>query len=128
MIGRIYIIKNYVNNLLYVGSTTRNLEARFKQHKHDINKYPNFKLYKAMQEFQHNNFYIILIEELDIETIQDLRKIKGQYIKLIKPTLNKNIAGRSMKEYKEDNYNTIKNIKKYQKHIMKIIKNILKNI
>jgi hypothetical protein len=63
-----------MNNLLCIGSTTRNLEERYKEHKRDINKFPNFKLYQAMKEFNEYNFYIILIEELEVETIQDLRK------------------------------------------------------
>ena len=94
MFGRIYFIKNCINNLLYIGSTTRNLEDRFKEHKRDIIKYPNFKLYKAMEEYNADNFYIL---------IQILRKREGEYIKTIKPTLNKNIAGRSMKQYQIDN-------------------------
>ena len=103
MFGRIYFIKNYTNNLLYIGSTTRNLEERFKEHKRDINKYSNFKLYKAMREYETDNFYVILIEELEVDAVKDLRRREGEYIKTVKPTLNKNIAGRSMKQYQIDN-------------------------
>ena len=62
MLAKIYFIKNYINNLLYIGSMTRNLEERFKEHKRDIIKYPNFKLYKAMKEYETDNFYILLID------------------------------------------------------------------
>ena len=44
MIGRIYFIKNTINNLLYIGSTARDIHKRLEQHKRDIIKYPNFKL------------------------------------------------------------------------------------
>ena len=62
MIGRIYIIKNKLNNLMYVGSTIRNLETRMKQHMKDMHKFTNFKLYKAMTEFKPDNFHIIIFK------------------------------------------------------------------
>ena len=103
MIGRIYSIKNTINNLLYIGSTSRDINERFKEHRRDIIKYPNFQLYKAMENFNADNVYIILIEELEVNDIKELRKREGQYIKLIKPALNKNIAGRDFKQYQIDN-------------------------
>ena len=103
MIGRIYIIKNTQNNLMYVGSTIRDLETRMKQHRKDMYKFTNFKLYKAMTEFKPDNFYINLLEEYEYNDIKDLRKQEGKYIKIIKPELNKNVAGRTIKEYNEDN-------------------------
>ena len=103
MIGRIYIIKCRSNNLMYVGSTIRDLETRMKQHRKDMYKFTNFKLYKAMTEFKPDNFYINLLEEYEYNDIKDLRKQEGKYIKIIKPELNKNVAGRTIKEYNEDN-------------------------
>ena len=50
MIGRMYFIKNKINNNLYIGSTTRDIYKRLEEHKRDIIKYPNFKLYKAMKK------------------------------------------------------------------------------
>ena len=88
---------------MYVGSTIRNLETRMKQHRKDMYKFTNFKLYKAMTEFKPDNFYINLIEEFEYNDIKDLRKQEGKYIKIIKPELNKNVAGRTIKEYNEDN-------------------------
>jgi hypothetical protein len=136
MYAKIYFIKNYINNLLYIGSTSRNLEERFKEHKRDIIKYPTFKLYKAMKEYDADNFYILLIEELEVDNIKDLRKREGEYIKLIQPTLNKNIAGRSMEQYQIDNKDKLriyrKNYyRKYRKdnyeHLKKYRQNYYKN-
>ena len=39
----------------------------------------------------------------DITDIKQLRKQEGKYVKVIKPELNVNVAGRSLKEYNEDN-------------------------
>lgn len=118
MLCRIYFIKNYINNLLYIGSTSRDINERLKEHRRDIDKYPNFKLYKAMKEFDVENFYVILIEELEVDDIKDLRRREGEYIKLIKPTLNKNIAGRDIKQYQLDNKEELKNYRKlyYRKY------------
>ena len=103
MIGSIYSIKNRVNQLMYVGSTIRDLETRMKQHKKDMYKFTNFKLYKAMTEFKSDNFYINLLEEFEYNDIKELRRQEGKYIKIIKPELNKNIPTRTIKEYNEDN-------------------------
>ena len=118
MFGKIYIIKNSINNLLYVGSTIRELDVRMKQHMRDMYKYTNFKLYKAMDQFKPNNFYIDILEEFEYENIKDLRKQEGKYIKIIKPELNKNIAGRTIKEYNDDNKEPLKLYRKlyYRKY------------
>jgi group I intron endonuclease len=96
MFARIFFIKNNITNVLYIGSTSRDINERFKEHKRDIDKYPTFKLYKAMKEYNADNFYILLIEELEVDDIKDLRRKEGQYIKLITPALHKNIAGRDI--------------------------------
>ena len=118
MFGKIYIIKNSINNLLYVGSTIRELDVRMKQHMRDMYKYTNFKLYKAMDQFKPNIFYIDILEEFEYENIKDLRKQEGKYIKIIKPELNKNIAGRTKKEYNDDNKEPLKLYRKlyYRKY------------
>ena len=103
MIGYIYVVKCRVNQLMYVGSTIRELNIRMKQHLKDMYKFTNLKLYKAMTEFKPDNFYINLIEEFEYNDIKQLRKREGVYIKIIKPELNKNVAGRTIKEYNEDN-------------------------
>ena len=103
MIGRIYFIKNKINNSLYIGSTTRDIYKRLEEHKRDINTYPHFKLYKSMKRNNPDNFYIILIEELEINTLKELRTREGDYIKLIMPALNKIIPGRDIKQYQIDN-------------------------
>ena len=108
MFGKIYIIRCKINNLLYVGSTIRTLETRMKQHMIDMYKYTNFKLYKAMQQFDASNFNINLIEEFEYNNIQELRRREGTYVKIISPLLNTNVPGRTVKEYNEDNKDSLK--------------------
>ena len=103
---------------MYVGSTIRSLETRMKQHLKDMLKFTNFKLYKAMNQFKGENFYINLLEEFEYNNIKDLRKQEGQYIRIIKPELNKNVAGRTLKEYNEDHRDALKLYRKlyYRKY------------
>ena len=116
MLGNIYFIKNSLNDMLYIGSTIRDIKDRFKSHFYDINKKPHYKLYKAMREFGFENFYILLIETIEVETKQELRNREGQYIRLIKPALNSNIAGRTCRQYQKYN---IESIRKYKKQYQK---------
>jgi group I intron endonuclease len=111
--GNIYCIKNSINNLTYIGSTKQSLIARFEQHKRDMHKHLNIKLYKAMNEFKIENFYIELIEILPFTDIKQLRMREGMYIKILNPLLNKNIAGRTIAEYQKDNLDKLRIYRKY---------------
>ena len=57
-----------------------------------------------MNEYDINILYILLIEQLKQNSVQELRTREGGYMKLIKPSLNKYIAGRSVREYQIDSY------------------------
>ena len=109
MLGNIPFYQTSKNNLLYIGFTIREIHDSFNEHKRDMLKYPNFKMYQAMREYGIQSLYILLIEEINVETMQELRKREGQYIKLIPGGLNKKIiAGRDMKQYQIDNYEALK--------------------
>lgn len=63
-IGQIYIIRNYVNDKVYVGETTAGYKNRFKNHcKKSTRTYRNYKLYDAMDELGVENFYVELLED-----------------------------------------------------------------
>ena len=51
MMGKIYIIRNHINDFLYIGSTINSIKHRFYQHVKSRHKHPNSLLYKAMAEF-----------------------------------------------------------------------------
>jgi len=116
--GKIYKIYNTVNHDIYIGSTSRQLCERMRDHRSNY-KYKdkfknlfNVKLYKAMEEYGVENFYIELIEKCPCNDIDELRKKEGEYIRLLKPSLNKQIAGRTKNEYREDNRETLLQAKK----------------
>ena len=61
--GLIYIIKNNVNNKVYIGQTTSSLTTRFHQHlKNSTLKSRHYKLYNAIKKYGKEHFYIELLE------------------------------------------------------------------
>lgn len=64
-IGSIYIIKNYINDKVYIGQTTMTVRERFMTHmKPSICKRtPTRKLYNAINKYGRENFYYEILEE-----------------------------------------------------------------
>ena len=122
--GKIYTIRCKTDDtLLYVVSTIQTLSVRFGGHKkasRQINC-QNMLIYKTIN---HNweDWYIELYEENSCENKEQLGKREGEVIRLI-GTLNSRIAGRTKKEYYEDNTNKILEQKKqyYEIHKDKIL-------
>ena len=110
--GRIYIIRNCLDDDTYIGSTTQQLSKRFYDHKvnsQDTNK--KCPLYNKIRELGQDKFYIELIEKYPCETKEELRRREGELIRE-KATLNKIVAGRNRREYVDDNK---ERINKYQR-------------
>lgn len=61
--GRIYIIKNKVNNKVYIGQTTVSIKLRFQNHLSAAKHNKDYVLGKAIRKYGEENFYIELIEE-----------------------------------------------------------------
>ena len=104
--GEIYIIRNNINDLIYIGSTCNSLlSKRFGEHRTQLNNKAcmNYKLYQAMREYGRYNFYIELLEDYKCERREQLRQKEGELIREYKPELNTNIPGRSINEYRESN-------------------------
>jgi hypothetical protein len=97
--GKIYTIKNKNDtSLIYVGSTIQTLSTRFTKHKNDYkNKKYNSKLYDTVNN-DWTDWYIELYELYPCDNKTELCKKEGEIIQEIS-TLNKNIAGRTQKEY-----------------------------
>ena len=98
--GRIYVIRNNINDDIYVGSTTQPLRKRTAKHRSEIsfNKLP---LYEKFREFGVENFYIELLKEYPCENSEQLQAEEGKWIREM-GTLNKKISGRSVREWRED--------------------------
>ncbi len=108
--GKIYTIRNRTDdNLIYIGSTTQSLSKRFGKHKEDKERRPNSKLYCAVEDWK--DWYIELYEIYPCNCKEELHRREGEVIRQI-GTLNRCIAGRTIKEYKQEH-------KEYYKEYMK---------
>ena len=74
MNGKIYIIKNDLNNKVYVGKTLLpSINDRFKEHLKDAPR-RNFEkrpLYRAINKYGAEHFYIELLEECDMSILSE---------------------------------------------------------
>ena len=114
--GRIYKVLNTIDDDIYVGSTCQSLSKRMALHRSDAKKNKqNTPFFMKMREHGVEHFYIELIEEFKCDTIEQLRQREGHYIREM-GTLNKAIAGRSKKEYREENAEYLKEKKKEYIH------------
>ncbi len=106
--AKIYKITNDYNDDVYVGSTCNSLVRRYIQHKSDSKneKYQNRPIYKLINQIGFERFRIQLICDYPCEDKYQLRQKEGEYIKNI-GNLNLLQAGRTIKEYREDNKDKI---------------------
>lgn len=114
MKGYIYCIRSYQTEDIYIGSTINKLSRRMAGHRQQYKKHGNDKN-KYVTSFailKNGDAYIELIEEVEIEDKHALHKLEGQHIKNTINCINKLIAGRTDKEYVEDNHKKIKEYKK----------------
>ena len=105
--GKIYTIRCKDDlSLIYVGSTVQTLSQRWTDHKsrcyNEDDKSYNILLYKTMREVGQDTFYIELYKDYPCERKEQLNKKEGEIIREI-GNLNKNIAGRTDQEYRDDN-------------------------
>lgn len=76
--GHIYIIKNIVNNKVYIGQTIRTISKRWTAHLYLVGK-SNKELYKDMELYGVHSFFIDELEECKDSELNDREKY---YIKL----------------------------------------------
>lgn len=123
--GMIYTIRCYSDDtLIYVGSTINTLSKRFNKHKEECkySKKSYIKLHSLIENNDWTDFYIELYENYPCNSKKELERREGQVIREI-GTINKNIAGRTKKEYREENVEMVKKwYKKYNDNNVEKIK------
>jgi len=101
--GMIYTIRNIKDDaMIYVGSTINNLSKRFDNHKKCCKAGTSFNLYKHIENNDWSGWYIELYEAYPCNNKKELNQREGQVIREI-GSINKCIAGRTTKEYYNDN-------------------------
>ena len=108
--GKIYKLWSPQGNEIYIGSTINPLAKRFGQHKTDGNC--NSKNCNSKYLFEnYDDVRIELIELYPCNSKMELNKKEGEHIRE-NECLNKRIAGRTPKEWYEDNREHIQEYKK----------------
>lgn len=84
--GRIYIIKNKINDKIYIGQTKVSLKLRFQNHLSASRNGKDYIIGKAIRKYGEDNFYIELLEEC---TIEELNNREQYWITFFNSTNNK---------------------------------------
>lgn len=108
--GKIYCIRSHKTDLIYVGSTCQPLSKRLNKHKTayqaylktGIIKYTSSKIYELDE-----SPYIELIVNYPCSCLDELRREEGKFIRSM-DCVNRCVAGRTRKEYRDDNKEHIK--------------------
>lgn len=72
-IGRVYMITNKINNLIYVGETTQSLKGRMRIHKQRAFDNPKTPLHKDMSKYGMGSFIIEELEKIEGEDKHTLK-------------------------------------------------------
>ena len=113
--GKIYKIWSFNSDEIYIGSTIQALSERLRGHKRDFNYYKNSGKGDYCTSYiilENEHYDIELVEYCSCKTKLELCRREGELQREI-DCVNKNIAGRSVKERRDDNKEIIsKKIKK----------------
>ena len=109
--GTIYKITDIGYNKCYIGSTCEKLCHRMSRHRQKYKQFLNnpkqfISSYDLFNEYGVENCKIELIEYFPCDTLQELRRKEGEHIKKT-VCVNKVVAGRTDKEWCEDNKDKI---------------------
>ena len=102
--GKVYVIRNRAagDGVVYVGSTTQALCERMNQHRRDMKRHPDWKLYKLMADVGVQHFHVELLADFRCERREQLMAEEGRHIRALRPECNTIIAGRTAKEWRSD--------------------------
>lgn len=108
--GKIYKITNAKTDAVYIGSTCQTLEERFKKHcfyyyqwaKLKGKKKRNYKGMTSYKVFKDGFSKISLVEDYPCDSIRELRKREGEVIREHPTAVNKNMPGRTRKQWEAE--------------------------
>jgi hypothetical protein len=109
--ARIYklVSKDVSHDLIYIGSTTRDLRERLGEHKRNYKKWGNgkYSYVTSFELFKNGEVDIILIEEVNCENKHQLHSRERYWIENLN-CVNKQIPCQTLKEYRDNNKEKIK--------------------
>jgi len=110
--GKIYKLWSPEGDDIYIGSTVNSLAKRKGDHKADSNS--DIIITSKILFEKYDDVRIELIEEFPCKNKMELNKREGYYIRTL-DCVNRYVAGRTQKEYNEDNREKIKEQQKQYK-------------
>ena len=111
--GKIYTIRSYKTDEVYVGSTTQPLSVRMSKHRTGYKLFMNgtSNYVSSFEILKFGDAYIELVILNPCNSKTELDAVEGNYIREM-DCINKNIPGRTSKQYRIDNKDEIKQYKK----------------
>ena len=111
--GKIYKIWSVSTDEIYVGSTVQSLSRRMTGHRRNYKHYLNGKgnFVSSYKILDYGNAKIELVEKFGCSCKEELLAREGHFIRTLN-CVNLCIAGRTQKQYREDNKESIRDKKK----------------
>ena len=118
--GKIYMIESLEGKCRYYGSTVQELCKRMSKHK---SNYKKNKYVSSSKVLCFNDAKIFLVENYPCNNKEELNRKEGEYIRN-NDCVNRNIPGRTQKEYQQDNKDKIskRTKKKYRENKEQVLK------
>jgi len=112
VIFKIYKIKSPDTDKIYIGCTKSKLKRRLCEHNSRYKQYCNGKshYYSSFDIIKYGNAEIELVEEVKVD--KDANVVEGNIIRETDNCVNRVIAGRTKRQYYQDNRLKILNYKK----------------
>jgi len=107
--GKIYCIRSFQTDKIYIGSTTQTLAQRLGLHRNDYKRYLKGKQHyvTSFELLKYDDYYIELIKLFPCSCKAELDTEEGKYIREW-DCVNRKIAGRTKNQYSNDNKDKIK--------------------
>ena len=120
--GNIYKIVSQNTDKIYIGSTTKSLIKRLLGHEKDYRSYKRGKMnyVTSFKILEYGQYHIELIESVEFDTKDELRKLEGFYInKYRNICINRCVAGQTKQE--TNKIYRVQNRDKLNKHNKQIL-------
>jgi len=118
--AKIYALRSYQTEDIYIGRTCESLSVRMCKHKCDWKNRDKRNYYTAFEILKYDDCYIELLKQCPCENIEELKQIEGQFIRQYN-CVNKRIENRTRKQWREDNKEHLKQYKEDRKEHYKNI-------
>ena len=112
--ARLYSIRSYHTDKIYIGSTCSPLSKRLYGHRncYELFKNGKYPFVSSFEIIQYPDNYVELLRAVPCSSRTELLKLEGEEIRANDNCVNMRIEGRTVQQWHEDNKEHIKNYKK----------------